>query len=97
MKRAFAVSSVAVLLSGGVSGQSTSPQPAFEVADIHSSPRGANPNMRSVFRGGRYELRNANMVDLIRTAYGVDAVCESVLAAAIQIRSSGISIAGSYE
>src|SRR5438105_14779333 len=29
--------------------------------------------MRSVFRSGRYELHNANMVDLIRTAYGVDA------------------------
>ena len=26
-----------------------------------------------VIRGGRYELRNATMVDLISTAYGIDA------------------------
>jgi uncharacterized protein (TIGR03435 family) len=53
-----------------------SPAPRFEIADVHvsavsSSP--ANQFMRGGFyRGGRYEVRNASMVDLIRTAYGVD-------------------------
>jgi uncharacterized protein (TIGR03435 family) len=30
-------------------------------------------NLRIVLRAGRYEIHNANMVDLVRTAYGVDA------------------------
>jgi len=49
-------------------------QSAFEVADIHVSPRTINPAMRGgLMSGGRYELRTATMVDLIRVAYGVDA------------------------
>lgn len=50
-------------------------QPKFEIADIHNSPRSSSPNvfMRSGFyRGGRYEVRSATMVDLIGLAYGVD-------------------------
>src|SRR5580704_15346726 len=48
--------------------------PAFEVADIHASTPGANSNVGGGFiRGGRYELHAATMVDLIRTAYAVDA------------------------
>lgn len=55
-------------------GQSDAPE--FEVADIHSSAASTAQNqyMRGGFyRGGRYEVRNATMVDLIRTAYAVDA------------------------
>ena len=48
--------------------------PRFEVADVHVSAHTPNPNARGgVLRGGRYELRTANMVDLIGVAYGVDA------------------------
>jgi uncharacterized protein (TIGR03435 family) len=69
-----AVTGVGVaLLSALVFGQSTGPQPAFPVADVRVSPRTTTPVMRVSFRGGRYEIRNATMVDLIRTAYAVDA------------------------
>jgi uncharacterized protein (TIGR03435 family) len=48
----------------------------FGVADIHTSPRSSSPQSQFMrvgfYRGGRYEIRSANMVDLIGTAYGVD-------------------------
>src|SRR5215831_6426390 len=48
-------------------------KPAFEAADVHTSPRSMESSMRIVLRkGGRYELHNATMLDLIRTAYGVN-------------------------
>src|SRR5215475_9663021 len=48
-------------------------KPAFEAADVHTSPRSTELGMRIVLRkGGRYELHNATMLDLIRTAYGVN-------------------------
>jgi uncharacterized protein (TIGR03435 family) len=48
--------------------------PTFDIADVHASPHTVEPEMSGgVLRAGRYELRQANMVDLIRTAYGVDA------------------------
>src|SRR2546427_4313668 len=72
MTRVFAAISLAALLLVVGFAQSKPPQPIFEFADVHPSPRTMNPFMRSVLRGGRYELLNANMVDLIRTAYGVD-------------------------
>src|SRR5439155_12304564 len=72
MTRVFAAISLAALLLVVGFAQSKPPQPIFEFADVHPSPRTMNPFMRSVLRGGRYELVNANMVDLIRTAYGVD-------------------------
>jgi uncharacterized protein (TIGR03435 family) len=50
------------------------PSPAFELADVHVSARSVNPTMRGGFiRGGRYELLTATMVDLIRTAWDVEA------------------------
>jgi uncharacterized protein (TIGR03435 family) len=40
---------------------------------MHVSAQTINPYMRrGVLRGGRYEVRTASMVDLIRTAYGLD-------------------------
>src|SRR5881628_2135725 len=72
MTRVFAAISLAALLLVVGFAQSKPPQPIFEFADVHPSPRTMNPFMRSVLRGGRYELLNANMVDLIRTAYSVD-------------------------
>ena len=48
-------------------------QPVFELADVRASASSTDSNMRGGFiRGGRYELRNATMVDLIGTAWGVD-------------------------
>jgi uncharacterized protein (TIGR03435 family) len=48
--------------------------PAFDAADVHASLAPVTQPMRGgVPRGGRYELRNATMVELIRTAYNVDA------------------------
>jgi uncharacterized protein (TIGR03435 family) len=47
--------------------------PKFEAADIHVSPKPANSNYQfarvSPVRAGRYEIRSATMLDLIRFAY----------------------------
>src|SRR5215831_2414267 len=72
MARALTGIGVAAFLSAAVSAQSPS-RPAFELADIHASPRSTATVMRASSRGGRYEIRNATMVDLIRTAYTVGA------------------------
>ena len=72
MMRAFACITFAALLSGTAPGQPTQQRPTFEVADVHVSPRGTNTVFRTSFRGQRYEVHNASMVDLIRTAYGVE-------------------------
>src|SRR5262245_3310459 len=73
MTRALAALSLAASLATASFAQSTSPPPTFEIADVHTSPRNTSWAMRTVVRDGRYELRNATMVDLIRTAYSVDA------------------------
>jgi uncharacterized protein (TIGR03435 family) len=73
MKRALTGVGVAALLSAVASGQSTDPPPAFAVADVRVSPRSTTLAMRVASRAARYEIRNATMVDLIRTAYSVDA------------------------
>jgi uncharacterized protein (TIGR03435 family) len=54
-------------------GQAPSTPSTFDIADVHVSDRQINVGMTGgVLRAGRYELHNATMVDLIRTAYGVD-------------------------
>ena len=68
--RALASVMLAGILSLQASGQST--DGTFEIADVHSSPRSTTSVMRSAVRIGRYEIRNATMLDLIRTAYGLD-------------------------
>jgi uncharacterized protein (TIGR03435 family) len=48
---------------------------AFEAADVHRSASAPNPYTwmsGGVLRGARYDLRKATMLDLIRTAYGVE-------------------------
>ena len=73
MIRPIAGFSLVALAAATAFGQSTK-SPAFDVADVHVSAYTRNPYMRGgVQRGGRYEMRKANMVDLIRTAYGVEA------------------------
>src|SRR5215471_9606552 len=45
--------------------------PKFEIADVHVSPKAIQQFMRvSPPRDGRYEIKNATMLDLVRTAYG---------------------------
>ena len=59
-----------VLIAGMVFGQSAD-SPKFEVADVHPSPKRTNTFLRTAPpRAGRYEIRNATMLDLIRIAYG---------------------------
>jgi uncharacterized protein (TIGR03435 family) len=54
-------------------GQSPEPPPRFEIADVHVSAKTVNPFVRTnPVRGGRYEVKNATMVDLIRIAYSFD-------------------------
>jgi hypothetical protein len=55
-------------------GQSSGTAPKFEVADVHPNTGTMNRYFRiPPMRGGRYELKNATIVDLIRTAYDFDA------------------------
>lgn len=80
-KRTFAIVGLLALLSRAAfgqaaSGQTTAPAPKFDIADVHTSTQSTNrtPFMTGgALRGGRYDLRDATMLDLIRTAYGVDA------------------------
>lgn len=53
-------------------GQPANPQPTFEIADVHVSPKTLHPvKQGGVLRAGRYELVDATMVDLISAAYGI--------------------------
>jgi uncharacterized protein (TIGR03435 family) len=71
MKRLLLGLAAAALLPFSTIGQSPATRPTFDIASIQPSTR-PNPGMRGgVLRGNRYELRNATMVDLIRTAYNV--------------------------
>jgi uncharacterized protein (TIGR03435 family) len=61
------------LLSAAAFAQSTAPAPKFDAADVHVSARTNQPVVRGpFFANGRYELRFATMVDLVRMAYGVE-------------------------
>jgi len=62
-----------IFSSGVILAQSAVPAPQFDAADVHVSAKAQNPFFRNIPGRGRYELRQATMVDLIRTAYGVDA------------------------
>ena len=73
MMRVCACLGFGALLSAVAFGQSTATPAKFEVADVHKSP----PTNELIVRGpfytsGRYELRFATMLDLIRIAYHVD-------------------------
>lgn len=59
------------ILSGSTLFAQSATQP-FEIADVHPSARSANQRMRGgAFVGDQYSIRNASLVDLIRTAYGI--------------------------
>src|SRR5206468_12770057 len=72
LMRAFSFIALIIILSAAVFGQSAETPATFEIADIHASPRSTALVMRTSTRPGRYELHNATMLDLIRTAYGYD-------------------------
>jgi uncharacterized protein (TIGR03435 family) len=59
------------LFCGAVFGQQPEAGPRFEIADVHASPKGRNVFGRGGgAHAGRYEMKSASMVDLIRAAYG---------------------------
>jgi hypothetical protein len=62
-------------LQGQAPPASNPSSPAFDIADVHLHPltRNPSPNMSGgVLRGGRYDLRNVTMLDLIEIACEVD-------------------------
>src|SRR5215472_2984211 len=64
-----------ISLAGLAYGQTSEKLPSFDAADVHPSPKNPNPNVQSLggfARGGRYQFRNATMVDLIANAYSID-------------------------
>ena len=63
-----------LVLCASLLGQSAPSTATFEIADVHvSAPSQINAMNGGAPRDGRYALRRATMVDLIRTAYAVDA------------------------
>jgi uncharacterized protein (TIGR03435 family) len=73
MLRPLVCVTVASFMCGSAFSQSAEKPARFEAADVHVSPHTRNPSMNIAFiRGGRYEIKSATMLDLIRTAYGVD-------------------------
>src|SRR4051812_8588713 len=64
-----------VALPRAVSAQPSPNTPKFDAADINLRLRTGTTNQPTmtggVLRGGRYDLRNATMVDLIATAYSI--------------------------
>ena len=72
MRSLLAVALVLLLSALVVNGQTPNNSAKFEIADVHASVPGLFPEMAGgILRDGRYEIRSASMVDLIKTAYGV--------------------------
>src|ERR1700722_18759724 len=69
MARRFLTLGIAAVLSSLAPAQTT-----FEVTEVQVSPPARNPCMRGrMVHHGLYEIRFATMLDLVRTAYGVEA------------------------
>jgi uncharacterized protein (TIGR03435 family) len=73
----LAITALSLLAAVTAFAQNFAPATKFELADIHPSARSTNRDDQDVsgglMRGGRYHLRYATMLDLLRMAYGVDA------------------------
>ena len=74
MIRAYVCTGLGIFLSAASFGQPTGAATAFEIADVHVTPKAlanafmeANPPIN-----GRYEFHSASMIDLIRLAYEFD-------------------------
>src|SRR5580700_9095040 len=75
MRKCANIILIARVSLGTAFGQSAAITPRFDLADVHLT-REMNPTPEvtgGVLRGGRYELRQASMLDLIVTAWRVDA------------------------
>jgi hypothetical protein len=75
MMRALALLSLVVILSCSLFGQAPEKQ-MFELADVHVSSQSSFAQLAQMSgggapRNGRFEIRNATMLDLVRTAYRV--------------------------
>jgi uncharacterized protein (TIGR03435 family) len=72
----FALMIAVAYLSGTALGQTAEPASKFELADVHPSANTTNPDAYDMsgglIKGGLYYLKRTTMLDLIRTAYGVD-------------------------
>ena len=53
--------------------QTQGQRPAFKNVEIRASAPNTMPQMRASYSGGHYQLLNATMVDLVRTAWNVEA------------------------
>jgi uncharacterized protein (TIGR03435 family) len=75
MRKVATIGVIALVSLGPALSQSTVIAPRFDLADVHPNHE-LNPTPEvtgGVLRGGRYELRQASMLDLIATAWRVDA------------------------
>jgi uncharacterized protein (TIGR03435 family) len=66
------------MLSCSLFGQAPEKPQTFELADVHASPSGGFAQLAQMSggaapRNGRFEIRNATMLDLVRTAFSVEA------------------------
>lgn len=68
----FSISAAQVFAQHSAASQSDA-APAFEIADVHPSPSSTYPPFQhdGYLVGNRYALRQATMLDMISTAYGV--------------------------
>ena len=74
MKPAILVTILITCAGQPTFAQSPENPPKFEAVDVHPSAKSTNQFPRfGTVRGGRYEVKTATVVDLIRTAYGFDA------------------------
>src|SRR2546421_824113 len=76
MRRFLAVLAVLALWSGAAQAQTSGNTPKFDAADINLRARTGTTNQPTmtggVLRGGRYDLRNATMVEMISMAYSIN-------------------------
>jgi uncharacterized protein (TIGR03435 family) len=70
--QSFLCAGALALLASSAFAQSGSAS-KFDVADVHVSPKATNAFLRiNSLRNGRYEIKNATMLDLVRIAYGLN-------------------------
>src|ERR1700755_378585 len=75
MRRVVCAVTLVLGLSAGLSAQPAPNGPRFDAAEVHLrvvSATGSQGPSGGVLRGGRYDLRNATMVDMIAMAYSIN-------------------------
>jgi len=75
MRQALKSGRIGIIFSCAALAQPTPATPRFDIAEVTRSANATNPQTyRSggFLRGGRYDLRKATMMDLIRLAYGFE-------------------------